>query len=216
MTTRKHITWTAAFLLLAVLATAFQSIRVRAQSTDADVVSRDAILRDPDAPIVGDANGDLTIVEWFDYQCPFCKKLKPDLLRAVREDGHIRLVLKDWPVFGQSSVHAAQLVLAAKYQDKYVQAHDALMAVNAKLTEDLLKGTLAQAGVDVSQAERDLAAHGNAINALLARNNTQAEALGFQGTPALIIGHFRVPGALDAANLKLAIGDARAALKRDK
>jgi protein-disulfide isomerase len=61
-----------------------------------------------------------------------------------------------------------------------------------------------------------LAAHGNAINALLARNNMQAEALGFQGTPALIIGHFRVPGALDAANLKLAIGDARAALKRDK
>jgi protein-disulfide isomerase len=216
MTTRKHITWTAAFLLLAVLATAFQSIQVRAQSTDADVVSRDAILRDPDAPIVGDANGDLTIVEWFDYQCPFCKKLKPDLLRAVREDGHIRLVLKDWPVFGQSSVHAAQLVLAAKYQDKYVQAHDALMAVNGKLTEDLLKGTLAQAGVDVGQAERDLAAHGNAINALLARNNMQAEALGFQGTPALIIGHFRVPGALDAANLKLAIGDARAALKRDK
>jgi protein-disulfide isomerase len=216
MTTSKHTTWTAALLLLAVLTTAFQSIRVQAQSPDADVVSRDAILRDPDAPIVGDANGDLTIVEWFDYQCPFCKKLKPDLLRAVREDGHIRLVLKDWPVFGQTSVHAAQLVLAAKYQDKYVQAHDALMAVNGKLTEDLLKGTLAQAGVDVSQAERDLAAHGNAINALLARNNMQAEALGFQGTPALIIGHFRVPGALDAANLKLAIGDARAALKRDK
>jgi protein-disulfide isomerase len=216
MIANKHVFWLAAVLLLAGVTTTLHSIRVQAQSSDGDVVSREAILHDPGAPIIGDANGDLTIVEWFDYQCPFCKKLKPDLLRAVREDGHIRLVLKDWPVFGPVSVRAAQLVLATKYQDKYAQAHDALMAVTGKLTEDLLKSTLAQAGIDVSQAERDLITHSNTINALLARNNMQAEALGFQGTPALIIGHFRIPGALDATNLKLAIGDARTALKRDK
>ncbi len=216
MTISKHISLIATFLLLAGFTISAQSIRVGAQSPGPDILSRDNILRDPDAPVVGNPNGELTIVEWFDYQCPFCKKMKPDLLRAVHDDGHIRLVLKDWPVFGPVSVRAAQLVLAAKYQDKYMQAHEALMAVNGKLSEDLLKNTLTQAGIDVSQAEHDLITHGDAINALLTRNSMQAEGLGFQGTPALIIGHFRVPGALDAANLKLAIADARAALKGEK
>ncbi len=216
MTASKHISLIAAFLLVAGFAIPVQSIRVHAQSPDPDILSRDNILRDPEAPIVGNPSGDLTIVEWFDYQCPFCKKMKPELLQTIHDDGHIRLVLKDWPVFGPVSVRAAQLVLAAKYQDKYLPAHEALMAVKGKLSEDLIKSALTQAGIDVTQAERDLVTHGEAINALLARNGMQAEGLGFQGTPALIIGHFRVPGALDAATLKLAITDARAALKGEK
>jgi protein-disulfide isomerase len=82
------------------------------------------------------------------------------------------------------------------------------------LSEANVQSALAQAGIDVDRARRDLAANQKAIDALLARNHEQAVALGFQGTPAFIIGHFRVPGALDAANFKKAIADARAAAKR--
>jgi protein-disulfide isomerase len=173
-------------------------------------------LRDPAAPEIGNPNGDLTIVEWFDYQCPYCKKMNPDLLKTVKQDGHIRLVLKDWPVFGAVSVRVADLVLATKYQDKYAQAHDTLMSIKGRLTDDRILTALAQAGVDVERAKRDLAAHRKEITDLLARNNEQAQALGFQGTPALIVGHYRVPGALNAATLKLVIKDARAALKAEK
>jgi protein-disulfide isomerase len=217
MIKRKRNSFFSVLLLLTGFAASnLQPVQADAQTANANVLSRESILRDPEAPVVGNPKGDVTIVEWFDYQCPYCKKMNPDLLKAVHEDGHIRLVLKDWPVFGDVSVRAAKLVLASKYQNKYAQAHDALMAFKGKLTDDLVKTTLAQAGVDVARAERDLATHKNAIDALLARNNAQAEALGFQGTPALIVGHFRVPGALNAANLKLVIGDARAAAKQRK
>src|SRR5271165_2970632 len=92
-----------------------------------DILSRDAVLRDPEIPSLGNPNGDLTVVEFFDYQCPYCKKLAPDIAQLLKEDGNIRLVLKDWPIFGPASTAAARLALATKYQDKYVQAHDALI-----------------------------------------------------------------------------------------
>jgi protein-disulfide isomerase len=142
--------------------------------------------------------------------------MTPDLLKAVKEDGHIRLVFKDWPVFGKVSVQAARLVLAAKYQGKYVQAHDALMAIRGKLSADMIVPTLTKAGIDIARAERDLATHGKTIDALLARNQQQALGLGFQGTPGFVIGHFRVPGAFSAATLQAVIKDARAALKKEK
>lgn len=201
----------AAFLALTGFATLLQPVAASAQSSDP--LSRGSILHDPAAPAIGNPKGDLTIVEWFDYQCPYCKKMNPDLLKAVNEDGHVRLVFKDWPVFGDVSVRAAQLVLAAKYQGKYNEAHDALMATKGKLSDDMVFSALKQAGIDVERANRDLAAHKKEITGLLARNHEQAMALGFQGTPAFIIGHFRVPGALDAAMLKQAIKEARAALK---
>jgi len=209
-----RITFAAACLALGGFTALLQPIAAAAQSTDP--LSRENILYDPAAPAIGNPKADLSIVEWFDYQCPYCKKMNPDLLKVVQEDGHVRLVFKDWPVFGDVSVHAAQLVLAAKYQGKYAEAHDALMAIRGKLSEDLLGPTLTQAGIDVERAKRDLDTHRKEITALLARNHEQALALGFQGTPAFIIGHFRVPGALDAATLKLAIKEARAALKAEK
>src|SRR5579863_5486912 len=84
-----------------------------------DILSRDSVLRDPEIPSLGNPDGDLTVVEYFDYQCPYCKKMAPELAQFVREDGHIRLVLKDWPVFGAMSTAAAEIALAAKYQNKY-------------------------------------------------------------------------------------------------
>src|SRR6516162_6330905 len=128
-----------------------------------DTLSRDAVLRDPEIPALGNPQGDLTVVEFFDYQCPYCKKLAPEIAQVLREDGNIRLILKDWPIFGPPSTSAAQLALAAKYQNKYEAAHDALIGATVKLTDADIPELLAKAGVDVDKAKLDLEAHKKAI-----------------------------------------------------
>jgi protein-disulfide isomerase len=186
------------------------------QQADDDPVSVENITRDPNIPVLGNAKGDITVVEYFDYRCPYCKRMNPMLQKIVKDDGHIRLIFKDWPIFGDVSIYAARLALATKYQNKYPQAHEALISTTEKLTETKVQVILAQAGIDVAQAQHDLASHGKDIDALLARNHEQAIALQFQGTPAFIIGKYRVPGALDEKNFKLAIADSRKATKGKK
>ena len=181
---------------------------------DNNVLSRDNVLRDPEIPSLGNPKGDLTIVEFFDYQCPYCKKLAPELAQLVREDGNIRIVLKDWPIFGEVSADAARLALAAKYQNKYAEAHDALIGAETKLTAAIVSDLLAKAGVDVAKATADLQEHQKSIDDLLDRNKAQAEAFGFEGTPGFIVGTFRVPGVLEMKVFKQVIADARAAAKK--
>jgi protein-disulfide isomerase len=182
------------------------------QSDAADnVLSEAAVLRDPEIPAAGNADGDITIVEYFDYNCPYCRKLEPELRQVVQDDGKVKLVYKDWPILGPVSIVAARLALATKYQDKYVAAHDALMGTASRLTEPRIKELLAAAGIDVDRANKDLETNARAIDAILARNNDQATAFGFKGTPAFIIGKFRVPGALTMAQFDQAIADARKA-----
>jgi len=174
-----------------------------------DVLKEALVLRDPEIPVAGNAAGDITIVEYFDYQCPYCRKLEPELRQVVHDDGKVRLVLKDWPILGPVSVTAARMALASKYQDKFIQAHDALIGVNSKLTEARIREVLAGAGVDIDRLDHDLAGHATAIDAILARNNDQATAFDFRGTPSFIVGKFRVPGVLTMAQFGQAIADAR-------
>ena len=181
------------------------------QGGDDPVLTEALVLRDSDIPVAGNPNGDITIVEYFDYQCPYCRKVEPELRQVVQDDGKVRLVLKDWPILGPVSVVAARMALASKYQDKFIQAHDAMMGVNSKLTEPRIRELLAGAGIDVDRLNRDLDANAKAIDAILARNNDQATAFGFNGTPAFIVGKFRVPGALTMAQFDQAIADARKA-----
>jgi protein-disulfide isomerase len=185
-----------------------------AQETGNDggnVLTREGVLRDPNVPVSGNPAGDLTIVEYFDYQCPYCKTIAPVIARVVKDDGKIRFVRKDWPIFGAASQYAARLVLAAKFQGQYEKAHDTLIGAKGKLTEDKVEELLAAAGVNVAKAKSDLQANKASIDAVMVRNNAQAEAFGFQGTPAFIIGTFRIPGVLEEAGFKQAIADARAA-----
>jgi protein-disulfide isomerase len=179
------------------------------QSNDETVLTEALVLRDPDIPAAGNAEGDITIVEYFDYQCPYCRKIEPELRQVVQDDGKIRLVLKDWPILGPVSVIAARMVLASKFQDKYVQAHEALIGVNSKLTEPRIRELLAGAGIDVDCLNRDLATNAKAIDAILARNSDQATAFGFKGTPSFIVGKFRVPGILTMAEFERVVADAR-------
>jgi protein-disulfide isomerase len=186
------------------------------QSDAADnVLTESAVLRDPEIPVAGNADGDITIVEYFDYNCPYCRKVEPELRQVVQDDGKVKLVYKDWPVLGPVSVVAARMALATKYQDKYVAAHDALMGSASRLTEPRIRELLSNAGIDVDRAAKDLETNAKAIDAILARNNDQATAFGFKGTPSFIIGKFRVPGALTMAQFDQAIADARkAAVKK--
>ena len=183
----------------------------RADVEGETVLTEALVLRDPEIPVAGNASGDIPIVEYFDYQCPYCRKIDPELRQVVQDDGKVKLVLKDWPILGPVSVIASRMALASKFQDKYLQAHDALIGVNSKLTEPRIRELLAGAGIDLDRLDRDLASNAKAIDAILARNNEQATAFGFKGTPAFIIGKFRVPGALTMAQFDQAIADARKA-----
>lgn len=191
-------------LIVALLAGGL-ALGALAQATKAD---EDAILRDQDAPVAGNPAGDVTVVAFLDYDCPYCKVAAPDLARIVKEDGNIRLVYKDWPVIAETSVYAAQLALAATYQGGYQKAHDALMATRGKLSKEQISAAIKGAGLDLARLQADLDAHGNKILALLKRTMAQADSLGLQGTPTYLVGPFRT-STLDYKGFKQVVSDAR-------
>jgi protein-disulfide isomerase len=176
-----------------------------------EVLTEALVLRDPEIPVAGNADGDISIVEYFDYNCPYCRKVEPELQQVVHDDGKIRMIWKDWPILGPTSIIATRMALASKYQNKYVQAHEALIGVSSKLTEPRIRELLSGAGIDVDRCTRDLATNAKAIDAILKRNDDQATAFGFKGTPAFIVGKFRVPGVLTMAEFEQVIADARKA-----
>src|SRR6187402_3946023 len=137
----------------ALLGAGAASRSVLAQGSD-DVLTEALVLRDPDVPSTGNPEGDINIVEWFDYNCPYCRKIAPEISQVVQDDGKVRLVLKDWPILGEVSMIASRMALACKYQDKFLQAHEALIGVNSKLTEPRIRELLAGAGIDVDRATR--------------------------------------------------------------
>ena len=184
-----------------------------AQRDNETVLMEAMVLRDPDIPVAGNPDGDITIVEYFDYQCPYCRKIEPEIRQVVQDDGKVRLVLKDWPILGEVSKFAARMALAAKYQDKYMAAHEAMIGVSSRLTEPRIRELLAGAGVDMDRLNRDATTNAKAIDTILARNHDQAMAFGFKGTPSFIVGKFRVPGILTMAEFEMVIADARKAKK---
>jgi protein-disulfide isomerase len=177
-----------------------------AQAQEMDV---EAILNDPDAPVSGNPKGDVTIVAFLDYNCPFCKKSAPDLERIVKTDGKIRLVYKDWPVLSEASVYGAQLALAAKYQGRYDTVHKALMGISGRrVTKETMLAAVKASGIDMARLQTDLTANSAAITTLLKRNLAQAESIGIEGTPAYLIGPFRT-STLDYDGFRQVVADAR-------
>jgi len=169
----------------------------------------DEVMFDPANPVLGNPEGDVTIVEFFDYQCPYCKANHPVLNEVVEADGNVRLVMKDWPIFGAPSVRAAQLALGAASLDAYLTANDALMATEGRLDDTLIEETLAEAGLDVAALDAAYGENRDKWDGLLTRNGAQAAAFQLRGTPAFIIGTVIYPGAMDKAGLENAIAMAR-------
>lgn len=174
-------------------------------------VTKEVILNDPAAPVGGNPEGDVTIVSFTDYNCPYCKKVAPVLARVVKEDGKIRHVYKDWPVIRPTSIDGAQLVLAAHRQGRYEQAHTALMGIpGSGIERERMREALRQAGMDMDRLDRDLAEKRDEIDSLIQRNMAQGDALGLTGTPSFLIGPFRM-SMLDYDGFRQVISDARAA-----
>lgn len=179
------------------------------QPADSDDLAVEDILNDPDQPVLGNPQGDVTVVEFFDYQCPYCKRGHPDLMAEVEADGNLRLLMKDWPIFGDASVLAAQLVLGAVADGTYLAAQSALMATPARLSEDDVRAVLTGAGLDPAAMLDAYRQNRQTWDGLMGRNSRQAAALGLQGTPAFIIGRSLYAGALDRDRLRRAIAEAR-------
>jgi protein-disulfide isomerase len=209
---RLIIIFTAALVFSVAASPAFQ--KADAQALNEMTLSHESIPRERCMPAKDNSISDLTIVEYFDYQCLPCKKVNPVLQQIAHEDGHIQLVFKDWPIFGGISTYAARLGLAAKFQNKYSTAHEALISVQRKMTKENVLMTLSEAGINISRLKRDLATHHKEIEAILAHNQEQATVLGLEGTPAIVIGHFRVPAVFDTANLKNFIAAVRTSTVR--
>lgn len=170
---------------------------------------RKAFTEDEVAPRHEPANYDVTIVKYTDYQCPFCRKAHRDLARLVEQDARVRIIYRDWPIFGPASEEAARLAIASKWEGKHERFHDALMSSPAPLTSEVIRAAADDAGVDWSRLQSDLARHEAEVGELLQRNASQARSLGLQGTPAFIVGDTLVEGALDLASMSELVADAR-------
>ncbi|WP_080664084.1 DsbA family protein [Bradyrhizobium elkanii] len=181
---------------------------------DDNEITRDMILNDPEAPTGGNPNGDLTIVDFFDYNCPYCKAAAKSLEKVVKNDGNIRLVYKDWPILHPTSIIGARLALAAKYQGKYLPVHHALMDIPGYgvAQEKMIEATH-NAGIDAAQLDLDMTAHADGIARLIKRNLNIAEAIGLQGTPGFLVGTFKVNQALNEQGFVQVVADARARQK---
>lgn len=168
-----------------------------------------AILRNPGTPPVGAKDADVILVEFFDYNCPFCKKLAPGLQALLEADPKVALVHKDWPILSEVSRYAARSALAAGWQGKYLIAHDVLMGASHLASKGQVDALLRAAGIDMTKLKQASDAHGAEIDALLQRNDTEARALGIRGTPGLLVGRHIINGVYEVAALRQAVDIAR-------
>jgi protein-disulfide isomerase len=168
-----------------------------------------AILRNPGTPAVGAKDADVILVEYFDYNCPFCKKLAPGLQALLKSDSKVALVHKDWPILSEVSKYAARSALAAGWQDKYLIAHDTLMGASHLASNNQVDALLRGAGLDLDKLTKDRDTHSVQINALLRRNDSEARALGIRGTPGLLVGRHIINGVYDVPGLQQAVAVAR-------
>jgi protein-disulfide isomerase len=197
------------FLRLAGASAVLLLTKTLAHSAENEV-TRDMILGDPEAPIGGNPNGDLTIVDFFDYNCPYCKKSAIYLERLVKADGKIKIIYKDWPILTETSIFGAQLALGAKYQDKYLAAHHALMSLPGYgISQEQMRDAVRKAGIDMERLNADVNANLDAIAGLIKRNLTIAESIGLQGTPGFLVGPYKVNQALNYEGFQHVVADAR-------
>jgi protein-disulfide isomerase len=196
-----------------ILRDAFQAIqeaeeRERSGAQRAAIAAnREALFNDPESPVRGNPRGDVTIVEFFDVRCPYCKRLHGELAGLLRRDRELRIVMKDLPILGPQSVVAARALLAAQRQGKYVELFDALMSVRGEPTDAVIRAAAERLGIDHARLRREM--DDPAIQRRIEANIALARALRIEGTPALVIGETLIPGVLPMAQLEQLIAEQR-------
>ncbi|MSO54528.1 MAG: DsbA family protein [Rhodospirillales bacterium] len=195
----------------AVQAREEQDKKARVQSAIKSI--RAGAANDPWLPVSGNPTGDVTVVEYFDYACTYCKKVLPELRELLKADSGVRLVLKEYPILGPGSAVAARVSIAAWRADpkKHNAFHFTLMGLRGSLTEDRIFQIAAESGYDAKALRQAMA--DPQIEAQLRRNYADAEALQVSGTPSFIIGETMFAGAADLATFKKMVADARAACR---
>lgn len=198
-----------------VIVDAIRLYREREQQAQADQAKmalsahKNSLINDPDAPVAGNPKGDVTVVEFFDYHCGYCKRVFPVLRELLDSDKNLRWVFKEFPILGPESVTASRAALAAWKLDpaKYLDFHAALMATSGGLPEDRILKIAKTAGYDADKLKKEMAS--DSVTAEINRNHQIAETLGIRGTPAFIVGDELVPGAVDVDTLRQLIAKAR-------
>jgi protein-disulfide isomerase len=196
-----------------ILVEAMQELEKR-QESQRDSTAKSAVrayekelLRDSDSPVGGNPDGDVTLVEFNDYQCPYCKRAFTAIQAVTKADGKVKIIYKDLPILGDASRIAAYAALAAQKQGKHAGFHKALMEFRGQLDRTRILEIAASVDIDVPQLEKDM--EEPRIKQVIERNLALAAALGVRGTPAFVIGGQFVPGAIDADALKSLIAEAR-------
>ena len=163
--------------------------------------------RDPETPVGGDPDGDVVIVEFFDYRCGYCRRGAPVLFALRDETEGVKVIYKEFPILGEASAMAARAALAARGQGLYEPFHEALMTADIGFAKDEIMAVAAEVGLDAARLERDM--DDPAIRAYLDRTRDLAIALGIDGTPAFIVNGTLYPGALSRSDFDrlLAAGD---------
>ncbi len=171
---------------------------------------RELLEQDPNAPVIGNPEGDVTVVEFFDYNCPYCKRAAPVLKNVIAGDSEVRVVYREWPILGEGSDFAARAALASRNQGKYEEFHWALMALNGRATEASVLKVVRELGLDEDQLRADMEAL--EVDAHIQVSMELARQLGFSGTPSFVIGDALAPGLIaenEMTRLIEAVRDAR-------
>jgi protein-disulfide isomerase len=160
--------------------------------------------------VAGNPNGDVTIVEFFDYKCGYCRKIVPELSQLIKQDGNIRLVMKEFPILSRDSEMAARAAVASVKQGKYWDFHIALMSAD-EITQESVMAIAKGVGIDTVKLAADMAAPSSSD--VISRNHELAQKLGIEATPTFYIGDTPYAGALPLSELKAAVAAARKAKK---
>jgi len=169
--------------------------RQASQQTKAISDNADAIFRSPVSHVAGNPNGDVSVVEFFDYNCPFCRHALHDVVKLIGDDGKVRLVLKELPILSDDSVATAKLALASNKQGKYFEMHQKLLSEPGKADKAKALRIAKDLGLDADQLQKD--ADDPDIKKALDEAKGLAQKLGFQGTPMFLIGDRTISGAPD-------------------
>ncbi len=168
---------------------------------------RDDLVRTPGDPVGGNPAGDVTVVEFYDIRCPYCRRMVPVIAELLRRDPGVRVVYKDMPVLGPASMLGARALLAAQKQGGYLKLHALLMTGTPTIDRDALRVAAGRAGLDWPRLERDMEVPDVAVR--INNNLAVAQKLRIEGTPAYVIGGTLLPGAVDLASLEDAVALAR-------
>ncbi len=171
------------------------------------VQNQSKLFEDPASPVAGNPKGDITLVEFFDYQCGYCKAAQADVQQLIKDDGKLRFVFKELPILGPVSKIAAKAALASRAQGKYEAYHNALMGYRGKLDEATIIKLASSVGLDTNQLKKDMDSS-DVVKAIDA-NLALAEELGIHGTPAFVTTTQIVPGAISLEDMKKLLAEIR-------